>query len=433
MNGTQVAGSALPIGEWLPIDALTPWDRNPRKNDAAAPRVADSIRRWGFVAPIVIWASRRRMVAGHTRLKAMRLLLAQDRAFVPSGAPGPGLVPVRFHEFSSEAEADLYALADNKLGEIAEWDEVKLEELVGPLAPEERFAIGFEEWEPPKGEAPPGEDVVPEPPKVAITKLGDMWILGDHRILCGDSTNAHHVQRLMGDARADTMWTDPPYGVSYVGGNHSKTQQERRDAGGLEIENDALTPEELEAFLSAAFKAAGEFAIVAGGSVYVAHPQGALSFAFATAFRAAGWRIHQTLIWVKDSMVLGRSDYHYMHEPILLGYTPAPAGTGRHGRGGTGWWGDNSQVSVFNVARPKVSKEHPTMKPPELIVPMVLNSAPRGGIVLDLFTGSGSTLVAAVQAERRCFGMELDPRFCDVIVERWQRLTGKTAERAAST
>ncbi len=421
----------LSIGSWMPVDALRRWEMNPRDNDAAIAPVAESIRRFGFVSPIVVWTSADRMVAGDTRLKAMRMLLASDPTFTPKGAPGPGLVPVRFHEFESEREADLYAVADNALGEIAKWNEPGLKAIVERhhYTQEEVHVARFEEHLPKPPPPALNADTVPEPPKVAVTQPGDVWVLGGHRILCGDSTDAAAVAHLMGDVRADMMWTDPPYGVSYVGGNHSKTAQERRDAGGLEIKNDALTPEELEAFLTRAFDAAGKYGIVPGGSVYVAHPQGALSFAFASAFRTIGWRIHQTLIWVKDSMVLGRSDYHYIHEPILLGYTPSPAGTGRHGRGGTGWWGDNSQVSVFNVARPKVSKEHPTMKPPELIVPMVSNSSPPGGIVLDLFMGSGSTLVAAEQTERRSFGMELDPRFCDVIVERWQRLTGKKAKR----
>ena len=160
---------------------------------------------------------------------------------------------------------------------------------------------------------------------------------------------------------------------------------------------------------------------------YVAHPAGALYVAFGVAVNAAGWQIHQSLVWVKDSMVLGHSDYHYRHEPIIYGYAP---GEGRAGRGkheGSRWCGDNAQTSVIEVARPKQSKEHPTMKPVELIIRCVRNSCPRSAVMLDLFLGSGSTLAAAELSDRICFGLEIDPRYCDVIVTRWQNLTGKEA------
>jgi DNA modification methylase len=172
------------------------------------------------------------------------------------------------------------------------------------------------------------------------------------------------------------MWTDPPYGVSYVGKTKNK----------LTIQNDGAAG--LEQFLLKAFSSANAQALADGAAVYVAHPAGVLQRDFTKAFVSSGWRIHQTLVWVKDSMVMGHSDYHYRHEPILFGYK---LGKGRRGRGGAGWYGDNSQTSIFEVPRPKASEEHPTMKPPALVGRMIGNSCPKGGLVFDPFLGSGTT------------------------------------------
>lgn len=237
---------------------------------------------------------------------------------------------------------------------------------------------------------------------------GDVWRIAsarghEHRIICGDSTDPATLQRLMGDERAVCLWTDPPYGVNYVG----KTDDQ------MTIQND--TPEGLEPLLTGAF-AAADSVLVPGAAVYVAHPAGLLSMTFMQRFLAQGWRFHQALVWVKDSMVLGHQDYHYQHEPILYGYT---AGGGRRGRGGgDGWYGTNSETSVLNFPRPKASKWHPTMKPPELIAYCVQNSAGPGGIVLDIFNGSGSTLLACEMTGRAGRGVELEPKFCAVTLER---------------
>ena len=164
-----------------------------------------------------------------------------------------------------------------------------------------------------------------------------------------------------------------------------------------------------------------------GAAIYVAHPAGALSLTFAETFVGQNWRLHQTLVWVKDSLVPGHSDYQYRHEPILFGYKPGSAG--RRGRGARGWYGDNSQTSVFEIPRPKVNADHPTSKPVALVEAMVRNSSRTGEIVWDGFLGSGSTLIACEQLGRRCFGMDLDPRYVDVAVRRWEQVTGKQAER----
>ncbi len=211
---------------------------------------------------------------------------------------------------------------------------------------------------------------------------------------------------------ASCMWTDPPYGVDYVG----KTKD------GLTIENDG--PDGLAQLLAGSFAAADD-ALAEGAPIYVAHPAGRLSVVFADAFIAQGWRLHQTLIWAKDTIVLGHSDYHYKHEPLLYGYKP---GQGRLGRGGQGWYGDNAQTSVLEVPRPKSSPDHPTSKPVELLTICLRNSSKREAVVLDPFLGSGSTLIACEQLGRHCYGLEIDPRYCDVIVRRWQEFTGHQAE-----
>jgi len=242
-------------------------------------------------------------------------------------------------------------------------------------------------------------------------KRGELWQLGKHRLLVDDCTNPENVKKLMQGEQAVCCWTDPPYGVSYVG----KT----KDA--LTIQNDGR--EDIDAFMQRAF-AAIDTALDDGAAIYVAHPAGALSVTFGCRFISQGWRLHETLIWVKDSMVLGHSDYHYKHEPILFGYK---AGVGRYGRGGEGWYGDNSQTSVFEVPRPKASEEHPIMKPVELIEIMLLNSSPRDGLIYEPFVGSGSTIIAAERLNRRCYAMDIDEKYATVCLNRWEAETGQTA------
>jgi DNA modification methylase len=258
-------------------------------------------------------------------------------------------------------------------------------------------------------EAPP----LPEEPR---TRPGDLWLLGEHRLLCGDATKAEDVARLMNGERADQLLTDPPYGVDYVG----KTARELRITGD--------TQQGLGGLLAASFARAGEV-LAEGAAIYVFHPAGPQSVTFLEAFLAQGWRLHQTLVWVKESLVLGHADYHYRHEPIAYGYA---SGGGRRGRGGAGWHGGDAQDSVLEVARPAASREHPTMKPVELVGRLLENSSAPGERVLDPFCGSGSTLVAAQLLRRRAFCMELDPRYCDVIVERYERASGNEATREAT-
>ncbi|MGH2849216.1 MAG: DNA modification methylase [Solirubrobacteraceae bacterium] len=412
--------------EWAPTEALRPWANNPRRNDDAVAAVVASIRRFGFGAPILARRANGEIIAGHTRWKAAQQL-------------GLDRVPVRFLDLDP-VDAHLLALADNRLGEEASWNDEMLSAVLADLKAHDAdlAATGFSDQELAKlladaaGGGEPNE--VPEPELSRAdelrakwgTELGQLWTIESrsapgqsHRLLCADSTRADDVERLMGVERAACMWTDPPYGVAYVG----------RQASKLTIANDTLTGRRLFELLSASFVAADTRALSKGAAVYVAHPAGAASLQFLLAFEHAGWRVHQSLVWVKDKMVLGHSDYHYTHEPILLGYTPASAG--RRGRGGEGWYGDNAQTSVFEVPRPKSSDEHPTMKPPELVAAMVRNSAPPGGTVYEPFSGSGSTIGACEATGRVCRAIELEPKYVAVALERMSAM-GLTAEKNAA-
>jgi len=254
---------------------------------------------------------------------------------------------------------------------------------------------------------------IPPLPEVPRTEVGDLWVLGEHRLACADATDPGVLARAAGGLEPACLWTDPPYGVAYVGKTPSR----------LTLANDH--PGGLRELLQGAF-AATDAVLAPGAALYVSHPAGPLSVVFGACFVGAGWRLRQTLVWVKDSLVLGRSDYHYRHEPILYGYKPVG---GRRGRGHRGWYGGNDQDSVLQVPRPGASREHPTAKPVELVARCLGNSSTEGDVVLDPFLGSGSTLIACEQLGRRCVGVEVDPAYCDVVVARWKAYTGGRARR----
>lgn len=266
-------------------------------------------------------------------------------------------------------------------------------------------------------------DKAADPGYLGRVKSGEAWRLGRHFLLCGDSTIEENTRKLMSIAQIksiDGCWTDPPYGVSYVG----KTKES------LKIQNDSLNAEQLHEFLVKAFKSVSA---ASGGNsipVYVAHPAGELHNTFYQAIIESQLVFKQTLVWVKNSFAMGRSDYHYQHEPIYYCCTP---GADRPSRMGNGpWYGDHSQSSVFSFSKPNANRLHPTMKPVDLIEAMLKNSIPQSGWVFDPFGGSGSTLIAAEQLGMRALTIELDPRFASVIIDRWELLTGKEAERVRS-
>lgn len=337
-----------------------------------------------------------------------------------------------------------FGIVDNRTGELAVWDEEVLGRRLRGLSEDgwDASAFGWDDAAIDDMVAAASDDAAIASGSIGdgdeadaleditdpVTELGDVWMLGEHRLVCGDATDAAVVASALDGKLANCVWTDPPYGVAVVGGSRMKPVDQRLAEGGKTIQNDDMDARSLLALLGGAFKAVTTNAID-GAAVYIAHPAGALSVTFGQAFLAAGWRLHETLVWVKNSLVLGHSDYHYIHEPILYGYTP---GGGRRGRGGDGWYGDHAQTTVLSYDRPPRSAEHPTMKPVALIAHCIRNSSPRRGVVLDPFAGSGSTLIAAHDLGRRAALVELDPRYVDVICRRWQRHTGDLPVRSST-
>ncbi len=267
----------------------------------------------------------------------------------------------------------------------------------------------------PSGRGLVDPEEIPPVPEEPRCQPGDLWLLGEHRLLCGDARSPKDLARLTAGEPAQALWTDPPYGVSYRG----KTPQ------ALRIVGDEATG--LEELLRSSFGAIDQV-LAPGAALYVMHPAGPASIGFALAFVQAEWRLRQSLVWVKDRMVLGHGDYHYRHEPILYGYK---AGAGRRGRGDAGWHGDNRQDSVLEVPRPAASRDHPTAKPVALIERCLANSTAQTDRVLDPFAGSGSTLIACERLGRRAYLLELDPAYADVIVARWEQFTGERASRGS--
>lgn len=429
----------LKIEQW-PVERLIPNETQLRQNDAAVPRMVEALRVFGFRVPVLVLGSGE-IVDGHLRLKAA---LALGMATVPV-IVADGLTPTQVRTFR---------ILVNRSATWADWAEDALRvELASLQALEVDLALtGFDSRELDAlilGATAPGmadPDAVPAPPVTPTSKPGDLWVLGRHRLLCGDSRSAADVAQLMDGEVADMVWTDPPYNVDYKG-----------KAG--KIQNDKMTPAEFDTFLDALFARAWE-SLADGGAIYVAHSEAGGGLAFRQAFARAGFKLASCLIWRKHQMVLGRGDYHWQHEPILYGWKPTAAHTWHadrkqttlleHFAGATvlesapGQWqiatGDTVllvtgqsvsvqelSTSVLSVPKPARSDLHPTMKPVALVERMLANSSPRGGLVLDPCGGSGTTLMAAERMGRRCNTMELDPRFADVIVQRWEDYTGQTA------
>lgn len=392
----------------VPISSLSPMPGNPRIGDVDA--VAASLDRFGQRKPIVVRASDRTIVAGnHTWKAAQQLGWSEIAALLVD---------------DDEATAQAFALADNRTAELGSYDEQLLLELIRSVADADPAMLLDTGWsdeaitelvkriEPFLPDVPPSDDA-PEPPEQPFTKSGDVWILGGHRVVCGDSTDVTVYDALLGEAKIDSVWTDPPYGVAIVGGNHSLSPAERLKQGGKTILNDTMNIAELTDFLRSALGAA--FTTCRPGSAwYVAAPHGPIGLAFSEVLTELGvWK--HSLVWVKDSLVMGRADYHYKHEPLYYGWTPGASHD---------WFGDRKQTTVIEIPRPKRNAEHPTMKPIELVAYCLNNSAPKGGLVLDPFGGSGSTLMACEYTGRKGRLIELDPKYVDVICRRWQEHTG---------
>lgn len=397
------------------IAKVKPYPRNAKPHtEEAIAKLARVIQRVGLLVPIVVDAKGVILKGHRTRLAALKLGLKR--------------VPVHVAKGLSPADAKAWRLADNRLGQDTAWDEELVGLELGDLKALD-FDLGLTGFDAAEiaaltngsGLLPGAEpDEAPPLPKVAVTELGDLIILGPHRLLCGDATRADHWETLMLGAQADLLWTDPPYGVSYVG----KTKE------GLTLKNDEEST--LVALLGDAF-AIATASLAPGCRFYVAAPPGPRGTDFRLAIQKAGWLFHQAIVWVKDVFVLGHSDYHYRHEDVLYGYKPGPGRVGRGNHEGTKWNSDHSQDTVWEIPRPKVSKEYPTMKPVELVARAIRNSSKPGNLVVDPFAGSGTTLIACEQEGRVARLMELDPRYCDVICSRWEAATGQSSARPAGT
>lgn len=254
-----------------------------------------------------------------------------------------------------------------------------------------------------------GKDIGPGPkPRNPLTCAGEVILLGDHRLLCGDAANAEDVRRLMAGEKADAMWSDCPWGVRYTGKNQAA----------LRIPND--TPDDAPVLLADTLVVAADEALRPGAPYYLVRPSGKLAIYLGLAVLDAGFGIHEDLVWAKDHFVIGHSDYHYRHETMFYGFSPGGSGAGRFGPGRSGWFGGDDQDTLFEVARPKASPEHPTTKPVQLIEANLLNSTRRDHRVYDPFCGSGSVLIACERLGRRALAMEIDRRYCDVICARYQ-------------
>ena len=364
------------------ITSLLEYDNNPRHNEEAVEAVANSIREFGFKVPIVI-SSDNIIIAGHTRLKA-------------SVSIGLEEVPCIIADDLNEEQIKAFRLADNKTAELATWDLSKLEEELSHIDMD-MLQFGFEEMEDllPDNASDDDFDITDEIPEVPFSQPGDIYELGPHRLMCGDSTDSKQVATLLDGKEVDMIFTDPPYNVDYEG-----------TAG--KIKNDKMEDDTFYLFLYDAFKNMFEHT-KPGGAIYVCHAD-TEGLNFRNAFKNAGYKLAECLIWVKNALVLGRQDYHWRHEPILYGWKEGAAHY---------FVDDRTQDTIWEYNKPKKNEEHPTMKPLELVGKAVSNSSRRHESILDLFGGSGSTMIASDQLDRKSFLMELDERFVDVIVKRY--------------
>ena len=260
------------------------------------------------------------------------------------------------------------------------------------------------------------EDEVPEVPEEPKAKLGDIYQLGEHRLMCGDSTKKEDVEALMGGVKADMVVTDPPYNVEIVGGDHSQSPNERKKNGGLTIKNDKMESDEFHNFLFCTFS--NMYNVMKDGAAFYVWYASREVVNFQTAIEESGLTVKQELIWNKNSLVMGRQDYQWKHEPCLYGWKD----TASHS-----WYGDRKQTTIIDCDRPSKSDLHPTMKPIGLFATQIQNSSEQKQIILDLFGGSGTTIMACEQTDRVCYSMEYDSKYVDVIINRWEKFTGKKA------
>ena len=384
--------------EKVNIDKLVPYARNARTHSKdQIMQLRASIREFGFLNPVLV-DKELNIIAGHGRIMAAR-------------EEGLTELPCVFVEHLTETQKKAYIIADNRLALNAGWDaemlEVELEELQG--ANFDVSLLGFDEAELNKfmhsiEDVKDDEfDITKALEDAAFVKLGDVWAVGKHRLVCGDATEESYVNQLMDGKKANLVLTDPPYAVSF------------KSVNGLTIMNDSLKPDEFYAFLLKSFVNMANN-LESGGSAYIFHSD-TEGLNFRKAFIEAGFHLSGVCIWSKNSFVMGRSPYQWQHEPILFGWLKS----GKHR-----WFSGRSESTIWNFNKPKKNENHPTSKPVELLAYPIINSTQANGIVIDLFGGSGSTMIACEQTERICFMMELDTKYASVVLRRFVELKGNS-------
>lgn len=373
------------------MDEIHPYEKNPRKNEAAVKYVAESIKQFGFKVPIVV-DNEGIIVAGHTRYKAAKKLKLDS-------------VPCIVADDLTDEQIKAFRLADNKVAEKAEWDFDLLSSELDDLFDFDMTVFGFEEIVTEEEHEVEEDDFEAELPEEPKAKLGEIYELGRHRLMCGSSTDEDDVGKLMNGTVADMCFTDPPYNCNYGNIKHPKFKTRN-------IENDNMSTDDFRAFCTDFTMNIKEFV---KGSVYMCAGQGKDGRVM---FTVADQLLNNstTIIWNKDQFTLGRGKYQNKYEPIWYGWVES----------GKDFTDDRTLTNVWDIKRPKKSELHPTMKPVELVA-TALEHNPKSNSVLDLFGGSGTTLIACEQMGKTCYMMELDPKYIDVIIKRWEQYTGKKA------
>tara|TARA_R110000868_G_scaffold254233_1_gene510837 strand:+ start:1998 stop:3203 length:1206 start_codon:yes stop_codon:yes gene_type:complete len=387
--------------QYKATEDLIPYARNSRTHSAEQiAQIAASIREFGWTNPVLI-DGENGIIAGHGRVLAAHKL-------------GETQVPTIELSHMSDTQKRAYIIADNKLALNAGWDNDMLALELDDLK-DAGFDLGLTGFtldeinalNPEVIQGLTDEDSVPNVPDEPITKLGDLWVLGKHVLMCGDSTSIDAVTKLTNGRGVDMLLTDPPYNVAYEGATKEK----------LTIKNDSMGDDQFRQFLRDAFVTADTM-MKKGAVFYIWHADSE-GYNFRGACKDVGWQVRQCLIWKKSSLVMGRQDYHWKHEPCLYGWKDGSAHL---------WATDRKQTTILEFDKPFRNGEHPTMKPVALFEYQMLNNTKGGDLVLDLFGGSGTTILAAEKHGRHAAVMELDPKYCDVIVKRWEDFTGKKAE-----
>jgi DNA modification methylase len=379
---------------------LNPAPYNPNYMDKTqTQQLSQSIDTWGYLDPIIVNKRNMVVIGGHQRLTKLlkKGITEEDVVLVDLDTPNEKALNLALNKIKGQFDETKLQILIEDLElegfdvELTGFQNSELESLF----PEEKLPVIEDEYNPEETEIE------------AKVQVGDIWILGRHRLLCGDATKEEDMQLLMNNQLADLIITDPPYNVNYTGATKDQ----------LKIQNDNMDNKKFHEFLLQSYQVMYN-AASPGASIYVFHAD-TEAVNFRETFTQAGWKLAQCCIWAKQSFVMGRQDYHWQHEPILYGWKP----TGPHK-----WYSDRKQSTLWQFQKPTKNLEHPTMKPIELIAYPMQNSSKKGDIILDPFGGSGSTLIASEQTERTCHTMELDPHYCDVIINRWEKFTGQKAE-----